>query len=48
MMQNYVVGDHDVFYLADRQPIDIIGIGDVQIKMMNDSIWNLQNVRNVL
>jgi len=48
MMQNYVVGDHDVFYLADKQPIDIMGIGDVQIKMMNDSIWNLQNVRNVL
>jgi len=48
MMQNYVVGDHDVFYLADKQPIDIMDIGDVQIKMMNDSIWNLQNVRNVL
>jgi hypothetical protein len=33
--------------LADGQPIDIMGIGDVQIKTMNRSIWNLQNVRHV-
>jgi hypothetical protein len=25
-----------------------VGIGDVQIKTMNGSIWNLQNVRHVL
>jgi hypothetical protein len=47
MMQNYVAGDHDVVYLADGQPMDIVGIGDVQIKTMNGSIWNLQNVRHV-
>jgi len=45
MMQNYVAGDHSVVYLADGQPMDIVGIGDVQIKIMNGSIWNLQNVR---
>jgi len=47
MMQNYVAGDHGVVYLGDGQPIDIVGIGDVQIKMMNGFIWNLQNVRHV-
>jgi len=44
MMQNYVAGDHSLVYLADGQPMDIVGIGDVQIKIMNGSIWNLQNV----
>jgi len=27
--------------------MDIVGIRDVQIKTMNGSIWNLQNVRHV-
>jgi hypothetical protein len=48
MMQNYVAGDHGVVYLADGQPMDIVGIRDVQIKTMNGSTWNLQNVRHVL
>jgi len=48
MMQNYIVGDHGVVYLADGQSMDIVGIRDVQIKTMNGSIWNLQNVRHVL
>jgi hypothetical protein len=47
MMQNYIAGDHSVVYLADGQPIDIVGIRDVQIKTMNRSIWSLQNVRHV-
>jgi acyl-activating enzyme 14 len=47
MMQNYVAGDHGVVYLADGQSMDIVGIVDVQIKTMNGSIWNLQNVRHV-
>jgi hypothetical protein len=47
MMQNYVAGDHGVVYLGDGQPMDIVGIGDVQIKTMNGFIWNLQNVRHV-
>jgi len=37
MMQNYVAGDHGVVYLVDGQPMDIVGIGDVQIKTMNGS-----------
>ena len=40
-MQNYVVRDHDVVYMGDGQPMDIVGIWDVQIKIMNVSIWNL-------
>jgi len=47
MMQNYVAGDHGVVYLADGQPMDIVGIGDVQIKTLNGSTWNLKNVRHV-
>nr|TKR84597.1 Glycyl-tRNA synthetase family protein [Populus alba] len=47
MLQNYVGGDHGVVYLADGTPLKIVGIGDVQIKTMNGSIWTLQNVRHV-
>nr|TKR75318.1 hypothetical protein D5086_0000286420 [Populus alba] len=47
MLQNYVGGDHGVVYLADGKPLNIVGIGDVQIKTMNGSIWTLQNVRHV-
>nr|TKR98737.1 hypothetical protein D5086_0000200540 [Populus alba] len=47
MLQNYVGGDHGVVYLADGTPLNIVGIGDVQIKTMNGSIWTLQNVRHV-
>ena len=47
MMQNYIAGDHGVIYLADGQPMDIVGIKDMQIKTMNGSISNLQNVRHV-
>ena len=47
MMLNYVAGDYGVVYLADGQPMTVVGVGDVQIKIMNGSTWNLQNVRHV-
>ena len=47
ILRNYVTGDYGVVYLADGEPLKIIGIGDVEIKLSNGSIWKLQQVRHV-
>ncbi|KAB5561215.1 hypothetical protein DKX38_006172 [Salix brachista] len=47
ILQNYVAGDYGVVYLADGEPLRIIGIGDVEIKLPNNSTWRLQQVRHV-
>ena len=47
LLENYVVGNHGKVYLADGEPLDIIGIGDVRLKMPNGSVWKIQKVRHV-
>ena len=47
ILQNYVAGDYGVVYLADGEPLRIIGVGDVEIKLPNNSTWRLQQVRHV-
>ena len=47
LLENYVVGNHRKVYLADGEPLDVIGIGDVKLKMPNESVWKIQNVRHV-
>ena len=34
--------------MGDGTPLDIVGIGDVRIRVHSDSIWKLQKVRHVL
>ena len=34
-------------YLADGTPLDIVGMGDVRIRVHSDSVWKLQKVRHV-
>jgi hypothetical protein len=34
-------------YLAGRSALDIMGMGDVCIRVHSDSIWKLQKVRHV-
>ena len=46
-LKNYVQGDFGKVYLGDDEPCDIIGKGDVQIKLPNGSIWQLNDVRHV-
>ncbi|XXG79495.1 hypothetical protein AAC387_Pa09g0546 [Persea americana] len=46
-LKNYVQGDFGKVYLGDDEPCDIIGKGDVQIKLPNGSIWKLNDVRHV-
>jgi hypothetical protein len=34
-------------YLTDRKPLDIMGRGDVHIRVHSDSVWKLQKVRHI-
>ena len=33
ILENYVVGDHGKVYLSDGEPLDFIGIDDVNLKI---------------
>jgi hypothetical protein len=47
ILENYVAGDFKKVYLADGTTLDIVGIGDVRIRVHNDSVWKLKKVRHV-
>jgi hypothetical protein len=47
VLENYVVGDFGKVYLVDRTALDVVGIGDVRIRVHNDSVWKLQKVRHI-
>ena len=34
-------------YLADGSALDVIGIGDVRILLLNGSVWLLEKVRHI-
>lgn len=46
-MQNYVVDDSRKMYTADGKALDVVGVGDVHIALLNRSVWTLQQVRDV-
>ena len=47
VLENYIVGSHRKVYLANSEPLDIIGMGDVSLKMPNRSVWKIQKVKRV-
>jgi hypothetical protein len=47
ILEYYVAGDFRKVYLADRSALDIVGMGDVRIRVHSDSVWKLQKVRHV-
>ena len=47
VLENYVAGNHGKVYLADGEPLDIVGFGDVRLKMPNALVWNIHKVRHV-
>jgi hypothetical protein len=47
VLENYVAGDFGKVYLANGSVLDIVGIGDVRIRVHSDSVWKLQRVRYV-
>lgn len=46
-MENFVVGNYRNVYPADGEPLEIIGMGDVYLKISNGSKWKIQKVRHV-
>ena len=47
VLENYVAGDFRKVYLADGTALDVVGQGDVHIRVHSDSIWKLQKVRHI-
>ena len=35
-------------YLVDGKPLDIVGVGDIRLKMSNNFVWNIHKVRHIL
>lgn len=48
VMGNYVSGDFGMIYLADDEPLNIVGKGDVQVTTRDGLVWKLQSVRHIL
>jgi hypothetical protein len=38
IIRNYVAGEYGVAYLADGEPLKIVGKGDMEIKLPNESV----------
>ncbi|KAG6529732.1 hypothetical protein ZIOFF_011946 [Zingiber officinale] len=47
ILENFVVGNHGKVYLADGEPLDIVGIESIHLKMSNGVVWKIQKVRHV-
>ena len=45
LLENYVV--HGKVYLADGEPLDVIKMGNVTLKLLNGPVWKIQKVRHV-
>ena len=46
-MENYVFGNYGKMYLRDGEPLDIVGVGDIRLKMSNGSMWKIHKVSHV-
>ena len=46
-MENYVFRNDGNVNLEDDEPMDIVGIGDICLKMSNGSMWKIHKVRLV-
>ncbi|XP_073138884.1 uncharacterized protein [Henckelia pumila] len=47
VFDNYIAGDYGKVFLADGKPLEIVGMGDVRLKMSNGSFWKINKVRHV-
>ncbi|RVW76161.1 Retrovirus-related Pol polyprotein from transposon TNT 1-94 [Vitis vinifera] len=45
--ENYAAGDFGKVYLADGSALDVVGLGDVWILLLNGSVWLLEKVRHI-
>ena len=47
-MENYAFGNYVKMYLVDDEPLDIVSVGDIRLKMSNNYLWKIHKVRHVL
>ncbi|RVW36164.1 Retrovirus-related Pol polyprotein from transposon TNT 1-94 [Vitis vinifera] len=47
IIQNYAAGNFGKVYLADGSALDVMGLGDVQILLPNESVWLLEEVQHI-
>jgi hypothetical protein len=48
ILENYVAKDFGKVYLGDGSTLNILGIGDVCIRVHIHSVWKLQKIRHIL
>lgn len=47
-MQSYFASYFGKMYTVDSEALDVAGVGDVCITLLNGTIWTLQQVRHIL
>jgi len=47
LLYNYVTRKFGKVYLANVKSLNIIEIGDINIRTFNGSVWTLNNVRHI-
>jgi hypothetical protein len=47
VLENYVAGDFGKVYLTNGTALDVVGLGNVRIRVHSDSVWKLQKVRHI-
>ena len=47
IIQDYAAGDFGKVYLANGTALDVVGIGDVRILLLNGSVWLLEKVQHI-
>ncbi|RVW62693.1 hypothetical protein CK203_062669 [Vitis vinifera] len=45
IMENYVFRNYGKVYLEDGTPLDIIGVGDIYMKISNGSMWKIHKCK---
>lgn len=48
IIENYVSRNYGKLYVKYGKPLDIMGVGDICLKMSNDSMWKIHKVRYIL
>ena len=47
IMENYVAGNYGKVYLLDGEPLEIVGMGDIRLKLLNEFVQKIWKVRYV-
>ncbi|GAA0170631.1 hypothetical protein LIER_24854 [Lithospermum erythrorhizon] len=48
IMENYIASNFGTVHFTDSEQLNVVGIGDVNLRLSNGSTWKLTNVRYVL